>query len=173
MPMGLRISGRTFLPAKGLTGETMMTRQDELRNMVKLATSGPWNADGPVWNLVVYSSLENRICFMAHSNGLNDDRDIANSRLIAQAPTLATDLAAALDEVARLDRDRRLAEAQVDRLLALSTSMDTDFEKFLEAVQALGAMPEGYCFCSRDRIGDDSKTHEPECADIRALMKGR
>ena len=80
--------------------------------------------------------------------------------------------AAALAEVERLNRERLLAEAQVERLLPLMTSMDRDFENFVEAVQALGVMPEGYCFCSKDRIGDDSKNHEPECADIRALMKG-
>ena len=39
-----------------------------------------------------------------------------------------------------------------------------------EAAQALGSMPEGYCFCSTDRIGDDSKAHEPECADLRAAL---
>ena len=39
-----------------------------------------------------------------------------------------------------------------------------------EAAQALGAMPEGYCFCSKDRIGDDSKIHEPECHDLRAVL---
>ena len=33
-----------------------------------------------------------------------------------------------------------------------------------QAAQALGSMPEGYCFCSTDRIGDDSKAHEPEQA---------
>lgn len=42
--------------------------------------------------------------------------------------------------------------------------------ELLLAAQALGAMPEGYCFCSRDRIGDDSKTHEPECRDLRAAI---
>lgn len=42
--------------------------------------------------------------------------------------------------------------------------------ELLEAAQALGAMPEGYCFCSKDRIGDDSKKHEPECADLRAAI---
>jgi hypothetical protein len=41
----------------------------------------------------------------------------------------------------------------------------------IQAVRALGAMPEGYCFCSKDRIGDDSKTHEPECADLRAALE--
>lgn len=39
-----------------------------------------------------------------------------------------------------------------------------------EAVEALGAMPEGYCYCSKDRIGDDSKVHEPECADLRKAL---
>ena len=38
------------------------------------------------------------------------------------------------------------------------------------SVEALGAMPEGYCFCSKDRIGDDSKSHEPECADLRSAL---
>jgi hypothetical protein len=39
-----------------------------------------------------------------------------------------------------------------------------------EAIEALGAMPEGYCFCSTNRIGDDSKHHEPECRDLRAAL---
>jgi hypothetical protein len=41
-----------------------------------------------------------------------------------------------------------------------------------DAAQALGAMPEGYCFCSANRIGDDSKAHEPECAELRAALNG-
>lgn len=40
----------------------------------------------------------------------------------------------------------------------------------LEAAQGLGSMPWGYCFCSKDRIGDDSKVHEPECRDLRAAI---
>ena len=39
-----------------------------------------------------------------------------------------------------------------------------------DAIKALGAMPEGYCFCSKNRIGDDSKIHEPECRDLRAAI---
>lgn len=46
----------------------------------------------------------------------------------------------------------------------------TDNTALVTAVQALGAMPEGYCFCHRDRIGDDSKVHDPECRDIRAAL---
>lgn len=44
-------------------------------------------------------------------------------------------------------------------------------KSLLIAVKALGAMPEGYCFCSKDRIGDNTKKHETECADIRAALK--
>lgn len=43
-------------------------------------------------------------------------------------------------------------------------------DKLREAVKALGALPDGYCFCSADRTGDDSKEHEPECAAIRAAL---
>lgn len=60
-----------------------------------------------------------------------------------------------------------------DTFTAMASSMDADFEAFRSAVEALGAMPEGYCFCSKDRIGDDSKTHEPECRDIRAMLAAR
>ena len=42
--------------------------------------------------------------------------------------------------------------------------------RLVEAAQALGAMPEGYCFCSANRVGDDRKIHEPECADLRAAL---
>lgn len=51
-------------------------------------TPGPWTVDGPPWNQVVWSSAENRVCFLAHSNGLDDERDIATGRLIAAAPEL-------------------------------------------------------------------------------------
>lgn len=83
----------------------MTTRQDELRAMVAAATPGPWEALGEVWSRKVYADGENRVCFMAHSNGLNDDRDIATSELVAQAPTLATDLADALDLLAKRDAE--------------------------------------------------------------------
>lgn len=106
----------------------MTDRIAELRNLIKLATSGPWDANGPAWNRVVWSSLENRICFMAHSNGLNDDRDIANSRLIAQAPTLAADLAAALEANARLRA--ALVEARDDLEAWASHKVDLEPDGF-------------------------------------------
>lgn len=42
--------------------------------------------------------------------------------------------------------------------------------RLIRAVKALGTMPEGYCFCASYRVGDDSKIHEPECADVRAAL---
>lgn len=54
-------------------------------------------------------------------------------------------------------------------IAALIHAPDT-LRQVREAIEALGAMPEGYCFCSKDRIGDDSKIHEPECRDLRAAL---
>ena len=54
----------------------------------------------------------------------------------------------------------------------LFAAQAAELERLRSVIEALGAMPEGYCFCSKDRIGDDSKTHEPECADLREALKG-
>jgi len=51
-------------------------------------TPGPWTVDGPAHNQIVWSSPDNRVCFLAHSNGENPSRDFANGRLIAAAPNL-------------------------------------------------------------------------------------
>jgi hypothetical protein len=51
-------------------------------------TAGPWKVDGPPDNQIVWSSPENRVCFLAHSNGADEARDVANARLIAAAPDL-------------------------------------------------------------------------------------
>ena len=72
-------------------------------------------------------------------------------------------LAVAIGDVVDLEEQ---AEANA-RLIAAAPDL-------LTAAEALGAMPQGYCFCSRDRIGDDSKVHEPECAAMRAaIVKAR
>ena len=107
-------------------------------------TPGPWKVDGPVWNQIVWTDNENRLCYIAHSNGLNDERDKANARRITRVPDMEATI---------------IAQA-------------AELERLRSAIEALGAMPEGYCFCSKDRIGDDSKTHEPECADLREALKG-
>lgn len=56
--------------------------------------------------------------------------------------------------------------------LAAANERAEKAEAKAEAIGGLGAMPEGYCFCSSNRIGDDSKTHEPECAALRVLLTG-
>lgn len=63
----------------------------ELKALLARATPGPWHKDGQMWDQIVWSDNETRVCFMAHSNGLNDARDEANARVIAAAPDLAAD----------------------------------------------------------------------------------
>ena len=53
---------------------------------------------------------------------------------------------------------------------AATETVPVPVARLVEAARALGAMPEGYCFCSANRVGDDSKIHEPECADLRAAL---
>lgn len=58
-------------------------------------------------------------------------------------------------------------------VLRLTTERDQAVaasQALVEATQALGAMPDGYCFCGAARIGDNRKTHEPECRDLRAAL---
>ena len=95
------------------------------------ATPGAWRADGEPWNRVVWSSADNRVCFMAHSNGLNDERDTATSNLVAAAPDLARALIAS--EAARKLAEERLAKALVAR------------EKIKAAYEELLATVHGEC----------------------------
>lgn len=60
-------------------------------------TPGPWTVDGPPYNQIVWAEEITRICFLAHSNGANDARDIANGCLIAAAP----DMLKGLEQAAR------------------------------------------------------------------------
>ena len=77
---------------------------DKLRDLMGRVTPGPWFVDGPVWNQIVWTDSETRVCYIAHSNGLNDDRDIANAALIAMSPDLSA-------EVLRLTTERDAAVA--------------------------------------------------------------
>lgn len=52
-------------------------------------TPGPWRADGPPHNRIVWcEGTDNRVCFMAHSDGADTERDIATSNVVAAAPEL-------------------------------------------------------------------------------------
>ena len=82
---------------------TVMTKE-QIEALLDGTTPGPWRAEGDPWSRIVWSSAENRVCFMAHSNGLDDARDIATSNLVAAAPDLARALLDARAELARLFR---------------------------------------------------------------------
>jgi len=155
-----------------------MTPQDAaLLASLKGFTPGPWRVrPDPEYGMptLLLSSGGYDIATLWHGY-LAADSDAA---LIAAAPDLhriATEQAVEIerlrDQVNKMDRDRRLVEAQVDRLLAMANRMDDDYRSLQLAAESLGAMPEGYCFCSKDRIGDDSKIHEPECAELRATLE--
>lgn len=91
---------------------------DQVKALLDGATPGRWAADGDPQNRIIWSPDGNRVCFMAHSSGLNDARDIATSNLIAAAPDLARALIAS--EAARKLAEERLREAvaQSDHVVA-------------------------------------------------------
>lgn len=74
------------------------------------------------------------------------------------------------------DREKSANASRIARVPEMEARILADTEALkaadglVAAAEALGAMPEGYCFCSEHRIGDDGKTHEPECADLRAAI---
>jgi hypothetical protein len=70
-----------------------------------------------------------------------------------------------------LEFDKKCREA--NKHYARAESAEAENARLRTAAKALGAMPEGSCFCSKNRIGDNSKTHEPECADLRAALTGK
>lgn len=73
-------------------------------------TPGPWHVDedtrpGMAWNRHIYGPDGNAVCFMAHSDGRNVQRDQDNAALIASAP----DLAAEVEEL-RAENDKLRAK---------------------------------------------------------------
>ena len=84
---------------------------EAVKALLDSATPGPWRADGEPWNRVVWSSADNRVCFMAHSNGMDDDRDMATSRLVAAAPDLARTVIALHAELAQARSDAKARAA--------------------------------------------------------------
>lgn len=83
-----------------------MTASDEAKKALEGVSPGPWECNGEPWNLIVWNGSWNRVCFMAHSNGLDDDRDVANARFVAWAregvPALLAEIASKDAEITRL-----------------------------------------------------------------------
>lgn len=125
---------------------TDLTRE-QIEALLDGATQGPWQADGEPWNRIVWSSAENRVCFMAHSNGLDDARDIATSNLVATAPDLARQLLATMDALA----EAQAAQAATVQRACMAVSEQSDwpedehgrteqpalFERVINAVRSL------------------------------------
>ncbi len=82
-------------------------------------TPGPWHFDGPVWNQIIWTYGENRLCFMAHSNGLNDDRDIANARRITRLPDLEAAYLTIAARVITLAAENATLRAEFELLTAV------------------------------------------------------
>ena len=95
-------------------------------------TPGPWRFDGPVWNQIVWTDGDNRLCFMAHSNGLNDDRDIANASRITRLPDIEAAYLTLAAENATLRAGKREAALQylsdagqaMDRIATLTEALE-------------------------------------------------
>ena len=82
----------------------MSMTTEQVEKLLSDATPGPWAVHGDYpWNLTVNSDPHTRICFLSHSNGLNDDRDFAKASLIAAAPELASEVIALRKRVAELE----------------------------------------------------------------------
>jgi len=101
-------------------------------------TPGPWHFDGPVWNRSIWADGENRLCFMAHSNGLNDDRDIANARRITRLP----DIEAAYITLAAENATLRASEAAaLDRVKVLEAGLADPVSVHANMLRGAIAMP--------------------------------
>lgn len=103
-----------------------MTRE-QVAALLDGTTEGPWSADGDPQNRIVWSSDDNRVCFMAHSGGLNDDRDIATSNLVAAAPDLARQLLAAMDRLADADMAQAVLVEQCADEFAVHPAINAHF----------------------------------------------
>lgn len=100
-------------------------------------TPGPWLVDrdpriGMAWNNHIVDQHGNAVCFMAHSNGRDTERDEANASLIAAAP----DLLEALQEVlatnratSRLPKTVLEAELMLDRIRAAAAKAEAAIAK--------------------------------------------
>lgn len=143
---------------------------DNVRALLKKAGPGPWDVDGPVWNRTVWRSSENRVCFMAHSNGLDDDRDMATSRLVAAAP----DLARALLE-ARAERDAARADtaaAQALVVVAKKAAQDYCWQRYKDREPMNLSSPAVFTSHEWQKIGeaiDAALAQAPEANGLAAL----
>jgi hypothetical protein len=77
-----------------------MLDPEHLARLIEAATPGPWTVDGPPSNQIIWRDGENRVCFMAHSNGRDERRDEATAALIVYLVNHAPDILALLHQPA-------------------------------------------------------------------------
>ena len=141
------------------------------------ATPGPWRADGEPWNRIVWSSAENRVCFMAHSSGLNDERDIATSNLAAAAPDLARALLAA-----RADAEAAVALALEEAVtilqnLAQGPASSADALQYrsnalLDAIALIRALAPEDAIAEVEALRKDRDHADKRVAELQAALSG-
>lgn len=133
---------------------------EDLRKLVREATPGPWLADGDPQNRIVWSPNGNRVCFMAHSSGLNDARDIATSNLAAAAPDLARTV------IALHERVERLARALVDQNDFLRSAMQIAKREGVE-----GKIGSTNWDAYYNRVAVSLQRHHDMVNEARAILK--
>lgn len=74
----------------------------QIKALAEKATEGPWNVDGPPNNQIIWASPEVRVCFMAHSDGKDEERDIATAALIVILRNNLPQILTALSEAERM-----------------------------------------------------------------------
>lgn len=137
---------------------------EQAQKLLDGATRGPWQADGDPWNRIVWSSAENRVCFMAHTNGLDDARDIATSDLVAAAPDLARSLIATHAELTKMETRAKEAE---DR--------NAEWADRTEAAERLAADRLDHIVAAEAQLAEAQKREATETARAdaaEALVKG-
>lgn len=98
------------------------TSTEAVERLLDGVTQGPWQVDGPSWNQIIWSSNGNRVCFMAHSSGLNVVGDLAAASFIAAARDLVPALLAERDRLLK-ERDEAV-DAKLDALSTLDAWFD-------------------------------------------------
>jgi len=101
-------------------------------------TPGPWRVDedtrpGMAWNRHIYGPDGNAVCFMAHSDGKDVERDEANAALIARAPDLAA-------EVERLREQRTKLLIEIDAFGKALTKAEDERDAERRKVEAAIAL---------------------------------
>ena len=124
-------------------------------------TPGPWHFDGQAWNLIVWSSNENRVCFMAHSNGLDDDRDFATAAFIAAARDLVPALLAERDALAH----------DIARHVAVAADLATDCEDLRAQLAAAEARARESALDALAAYGQAAEAHEAQLAAEAMLTR--